>query len=107
MIAVAVNVLPVEPNWNKRVLVDRQRVLDAGHAVEGVVLLAGVENADGHAWHGEALGRRGDPFLQGRLISSHAPLSLSRVRPHLVRAAEVGRPHLSGTRTAVGFVPLT
>ena len=42
----------------QRVLVDRQRVLDAGDAVEGVVLLAGVEHTDGDAGHGEALGCR-------------------------------------------------
>ena len=39
----------------QRVLVDRQRVLQAGHAVEGVVLLAGVVHADGDARNAEAL----------------------------------------------------
>ena len=43
----------------QRVLVDRQRVLQAGHAVEGVVLLPGVVHPDGDAGHGEALGRLG------------------------------------------------
>ena len=72
MIAVAVNVLPVEPNWNSVSLVDRQRVLDAGHAVEGVVLLAGVLHADGHAGNVEALRRFRDPLLQRALIDRHA-----------------------------------
>ena len=65
--------LPGRAELEERVLVDRQRVLDAGHAVEGVALLVLVEDADGHPGNLEFLGQLADLGVQALVDSLIVP----------------------------------
>ena len=65
--------LPGRAELEERVLVDWQRVLDAGHAVVGVALLVIVEDADGHPGNLEFLGQLADLGVQALVDSLIVP----------------------------------
>ena len=65
--------LPGRAELEERVLVDRQRVVDARHAVVGVALLVLVEDADGHPGNLEFLGQLADLGVQALVDSLIVP----------------------------------
>src|SRR5581483_11266183 len=71
----------------ERALVHRQRVLDARHAVEDVLLPAVLEDADGDAGNPQLLGEGRDDLLQGAHVLQTTSIGRSRPGSGSARAS--------------------
>jgi hypothetical protein len=88
MMAVAVSVLPVEPNWN-RVSSSTGTGLDAGDARNGIVFSAFMINPGGDARHLEVTRQLGQPGRELLLIDVGRIGSLSHFLHALLRLLSI------------------